>query len=128
MSRAAISSTTDLGERFARSVAAHDADALKALLAPTVNFRALTPGRHWESDDANEVVDDMILGTWFSPERSITRILEVERSTVGSVERCRLPIPGEASRRRLHHRAAGVPQDRERQDLVAADSVLGVRP
>ena len=35
---------TDLGERFARTVAAQDAGALKELLAPQVNFRALTPG------------------------------------------------------------------------------------
>jgi hypothetical protein len=87
MSEAVISVTADLGERFVRTVAARDADALKALLAPTVNFRALTPGRHWESDDANEVVDDMILGTWFAPERSITKILEIEQSTVGPVGR-----------------------------------------
>jgi hypothetical protein len=87
MSKAATSLTADLRERFVRAVAARDADTLKELLAPTVNFRALTPGKHWESDDANEVVDDMILGTWFAPERSITQILGIERATVGSVDR-----------------------------------------
>ena len=40
---------TDLGERFARTLAAQDADALKELLAPDVSFRALTPGRFWEA-------------------------------------------------------------------------------
>lgn len=78
---------TDLGDRFARKVAAQDGAALKALLAPRVNFRALTPGRYWESDDADVVVDDVILGTWFSPERSITRILHVDCAVVGTVER-----------------------------------------
>ena len=80
----------DLGERFARTVAAQDADALKNLLAPKVSFRALTPGRYWESDDADAVVDDVILGTWFSPERSITRILTLDCATlsrVGHVDR-----------------------------------------
>jgi hypothetical protein len=79
--------STDLCERFARSVAAQDADTLKALLEPTVNFRALTPGRSWESDDADAVVDDMILGSWFSPDCSITRILWMDLSGVGSVDR-----------------------------------------
>jgi hypothetical protein len=78
---------TDLGERFARAVAAQDAAVLKELLAPRVNFRALTPGRYWEIDDADAVVDDVILGTWFSPERSITRILKLDCDSVGIVER-----------------------------------------
>jgi hypothetical protein len=77
---------TDLGERFARTVATQDADALKALLAPDVSFRALTPGRCWEGDDADAVVDDVILGTWFAPERSITAILRVDCATVGDVD------------------------------------------
>ncbi|MGH9078827.1 MAG: hypothetical protein ACRDYE_01890 [Acidimicrobiales bacterium] len=79
--------SVDLGERFARTVAAQDADALKELLAPNVSFRALTPGRCWESHDAAAVVDDVILGTWFSPEHSITRILKVDCTTVGIVDR-----------------------------------------
>lgn len=78
---------TDLGVRFAQTVAAQDAAALKQLLAPRVSFRALTPGRCWESDDADAVVDEVILGTWFSPERSITRILKVDCATVGTVDR-----------------------------------------
>ena len=68
-------------------MAAQDAAALKQLLAPRVSFRALTPGRCWESDDADAVVDEVILGTWFSPERSITRILKVDCATVGTVDR-----------------------------------------
>ena len=35
---------TQLGERFARTVATQNADALRDLLSPTVRFRALTPG------------------------------------------------------------------------------------
>ena len=77
---------TNLGERFANAVAAKDAVALRALLAPDVNFRAITPGKFWEGDDANAVVDDVILGKWFSPERSITAILRVDCGTVGTVD------------------------------------------
>jgi len=79
--------STDLGEQFARTLATQDADGLKHLLAPKVNFRALTPGRCWESDDAEAVVDDVILGSWFSPECSITRIVQLDHATLGIVER-----------------------------------------
>jgi hypothetical protein len=34
-----------VGERFARAVAAKDAPALLGLLAPQIDFRAMTPGR-----------------------------------------------------------------------------------
>ena len=78
---------TNLGERFARTVAAQDAGALKELLSPNVSFRALTPGRCWESDDADAVVEEVIFGTWFSAERSITRILMVDCARVGNVDR-----------------------------------------
>ncbi len=78
---------TQLGERFARTVATKDADTLRDLLAPTVSFRALTPGRVWHCDDADAVVDDVILGTWFSPERSVTRVLAVDCAEVGPVHR-----------------------------------------
>jgi hypothetical protein len=77
----------DLGERFARSVANQDARALRQLLAPRVQFRALTPGRVWESADAVEVVDEVILGTWFSADCTITEVLALECVKVGTVER-----------------------------------------
>lgn len=75
----------DLGEQFARSVAAQDANALKELLAPKVSFRALTPGKCWESDGADSVVNEVILGTWFPPDRSITRIVGVDSGSIGDV-------------------------------------------
>ena len=52
-----------------------------------MNFRALTPGRVWESGDANDVVDRVILGTWFSPERSITRFSQSSSVEVGPIDR-----------------------------------------
>jgi hypothetical protein len=80
-------SSVAIGERFARAVAAQDADAVKDLLAPDVSFRALTPSRCWEGDDADSVVDEVILGTWFPPERAITRVLGIDHATVGGVDR-----------------------------------------
>ena len=56
---------TTQGEVFARAITARDAGALRAVLADSVAFEALTPGRHWASTDADEVVDKIILGPWF---------------------------------------------------------------
>jgi hypothetical protein len=47
----------------------------------------MTPGRFWEREDADAVVDEVILGTWFPPERSITQVLAVDCAQVGPVDR-----------------------------------------
>jgi hypothetical protein len=62
-----VAMTTSIGERFARAVAEKDASTLLELLAPQVDFRAMTPGRFWEAGTAVEVVDGAILGHWFEP-------------------------------------------------------------
>ena len=108
---------TDLGVRLARTVAAQDANTLKELLAPRVNFRALTPGQSWESDNPDTVVDDVILGSWFPLDRPITGILAVER--VGYRFQAALPDSD------FIVEQASVFQERVRQDLVAADRARG---
>lgn len=79
--------TEHIGERFARALADKDAAALKALLRHDVDFKAMTPGRFWEAHDAEVIVDDTILGTWFDPERRITETLAVDTDTLGSMDR-----------------------------------------
>lgn len=79
--------TSDIGERFARAIADKDAPALKALLCPEVDFRAMTPGKFWEAGDPHEIVDETVLGTWFDPERRITEVLAVETDVVGPLRR-----------------------------------------
>lgn len=76
-----------VGERFARALADKDPVRLKALLRSDVDFRAMTPGKFWEATDADVVVDDTILGTWFDPERRITDVIVVETDRVGSLDR-----------------------------------------
>jgi hypothetical protein len=85
----ALSTVTlmSIGERFARCIADKDADGLKALLRSDLDFRALTPGRPWEGTDANAIVDETILGTWFEPERKIVEVLKIDCDTVGELER-----------------------------------------
>ena len=75
------------GERFARALADKDSVALKALLRPGVDFRALTPNRLWESNDVDEIVDQTILGTWFDPSRRIIELVAVETDHIASLER-----------------------------------------
>lgn len=79
--------TEHIGERFARALAAKDSAALKALLRTDLDFKAMTPGKFWEAHDADVVVDETLLGTWFEHERHITETLAVDTDTLGSMDR-----------------------------------------
>lgn len=74
---------TTQGELFARAIAARDAGALRAVLADSVAFEALTPGRHWTSTDADEVVDKIILGPWFGTHQGDIELCAVNTGQVG---------------------------------------------
>jgi hypothetical protein len=76
-----------VGERFAQALAEKDAAGLKLVLRPDVDFRAMTPGKFWEATNVDVVVDEMMLGTWFVPERQITHVLSVTTDRVGSLDR-----------------------------------------
>ncbi len=47
----------------------------------------MTPGKFWEATNVDVVVDEMMLGTWFVPERQITNVLSVTTDCVGSLDR-----------------------------------------
>jgi hypothetical protein len=76
-----------IGERFARGIAAKDGQTLLELVAPQVDFRALTPGRVWEASSAAEIVNDVILGHWFAPSDRIVAIEGIENDVVVDRER-----------------------------------------
>jgi hypothetical protein len=76
-----------VGERFVRALADKDSVALKQLLAPDVDFRAMTPAKFWESRVADVVVDDIVLGAWFTDERRIVDVLALDTGGVSSMER-----------------------------------------
>jgi len=80
---------TNLGQQFAEALGRKDDTALKSLLAANVDFCALTPGKFWETSNANEVVDGMFFGAWFEPEDRITSIRSVESGAVGARQRVR---------------------------------------
>ncbi|MEX2293517.1 MAG: hypothetical protein WD691_06975 [Acidimicrobiales bacterium] len=73
-----------VGERFAKAVAAKDAAALRSLLHPDVDVRAMTPGRFWEATSAAEFIDEILLGMWFKPEHRIVDVVDITAGGVGT--------------------------------------------
>lgn len=61
------------GERFVDALAAKDRTVLTTLLAPDVDFRAMTPGRFWEATSADDVIA-VLLEQWFEPDDQITGV------------------------------------------------------
>ena len=71
----------DLGLRFAESVAAKDTVALPRILAESIDFRAMTPGRFWEAGDP-QAVGDILFDHWFEPSDTIEELLDACTATV----------------------------------------------
>src|SRR5215469_1212541 len=67
-------SASDLAHQFTAALAARDAAALRSLFGRDVDFRGLTPSRVWAAQTADELIDDVILGSWFEPGDVIQRI------------------------------------------------------
>ena len=82
MSQQPRSATETAGARFAAALAAQDAVGLRAVLADAVDFQGLTPGRHWQAETGREAVENVILGRWFGPGRTVTELCWV---TTGDV-------------------------------------------
>ncbi len=89
-----------LGEQLAHALAAQDAPRLRALFATPLTFRAVTPRRFWDAETAVEVVDDIMLGTWFGSGVTVTGIDELESDEVADVHkvRYRLSVERDAGR------------------------------
>ncbi len=75
-----------LGERLARAAASGDRTALLGLLAPELDFRAMTPARFWEATTSEEVAD-IVLDTWFGSGRRIDAIEQIDGDVVADRER-----------------------------------------
>ncbi|HEY0517068.1 MAG TPA: hypothetical protein VGD00_08110 [Solirubrobacteraceae bacterium] len=81
-----MADTDTIGASFARALAEKDADALRGLLHPQIEFRALTPKRAWEADDPGQVLD-IVFGKWFEDSDQIEALEAVETDTVADRER-----------------------------------------
>ena len=73
---------SQIGDDLARAMAGKDAEAMRRLLADDVDFKALTPGRFWEAQSADDVVE-VFFGTWFDPNDEIRALLDVRTGEVG---------------------------------------------
>ncbi|PRZ40723.1 hypothetical protein CLV47_11420 [Antricoccus suffuscus] len=81
-------SVTDraLGAEIAYAIAAQDAEALRRVLSTPVTFRAVTPRRFWDAETAVGAVD-IILGTWFGPDKQVTEMTSLATDSVGDVKK-----------------------------------------
>ncbi|HUQ38711.1 MAG TPA: hypothetical protein VM030_01030 [Acidimicrobiales bacterium] len=77
---------TTIAAEFAHAIATGDRGALRGRLADEVDFKAVTPGRAWESRSADEVVGT-ILDTWFGGQRRIDSVECTETDTFADIVR-----------------------------------------
>ena len=77
--------TEPLAAAFARAVAAKDLSTVRDLLHPELDFRGMTPGRVWEADGPEDVLD--ALGTWFDENDMIEGIELLETDSFADRER-----------------------------------------
>jgi hypothetical protein len=77
---------TSLGAEFAQAIAAKDADRLRALLHPSIDFKALTPRRNWEAGDPDEVAA-VVFGSWFDDGDHIEGVEHIDTDAFADRER-----------------------------------------
>lgn len=75
-------SDRSLGNEIVHAIAAQDAGALRDLLSTPVTFRAVTPHRFWDAETAVNVAE-VIVGTWFGPDKLVTDIISLATDIVG---------------------------------------------
>ncbi|HEX3434412.1 MAG TPA: hypothetical protein VHT25_10160 [Solirubrobacteraceae bacterium] len=75
-----------LGADFARALARKDAPGLQALLAPEVDFRALTPRRNWEAQDPDGVLA-IVFDNWFEDSDEIDSLEQIESDSFADRQR-----------------------------------------
>jgi hypothetical protein len=79
--------TTQVGEGFVRALAAKDATALRSVLSSDISFRALTPNAFWEGEEADSVIDEILLGKWFEPTDDIRDVVSLDTDSIGTRQR-----------------------------------------
>jgi hypothetical protein len=71
---------------FVDAIVARDPDALRGSLAADVDFKGLTPGRFWEADSPDGVLD-VVLGHWFEEHDKVAALVGVTEDHVGDTSR-----------------------------------------
>jgi hypothetical protein len=81
-----VETSASLGAAFATALAAKDFDAIRAMLHPEIDFRALTPNRSWEASDPDAVIGS-VLREWFEDADEIEELLKLETDAFADRER-----------------------------------------
>jgi hypothetical protein len=74
-----------LGEQFAQAVAAKDNGAVLELLHADLDFRAMTPNRIWEAEQAQDVID--ALNYWFEDGDTVEQVVHLDTDQFADRER-----------------------------------------
>jgi hypothetical protein len=85
--------TTVLGRRFVEALATRNADAMRAMLHPEIDFRALTPNRFWEAHDPAAVLE-IVLADWFPPDDELSELLLLDTDAFADREQVRFRFRG----------------------------------
>lgn len=82
-----------LGRRFVEALAIKDAEALRAVLHPEVDFRGLTPNRFWEAHDRDAVLE-IVFGVWFGAEDELEELVLMHSDAFADREQVRFRFRG----------------------------------
>ena len=75
-----------IGTDFARAFAAKDADRIRELVDPGIDFRGLTPSRGWEASDADALVE-LLFDSWIEADAEVEAVEQVESDSFADRER-----------------------------------------
>jgi len=82
-----------LGRRFVEALALKDAEALRAVLHPEVDFRGMTPNRFWEAHDRDAVLE-ILLGDWFGADDKLEELALMQSDAFADREQVRYRFRG----------------------------------
>jgi len=77
---------TTVGVDFARAFAEKDADRMRELLHPEVDFHALTPSRAWEASGQDAVLE-VLFENWLEGKDHVDAVERIDGDTVVDRER-----------------------------------------
>jgi hypothetical protein len=81
-----IQEQATIGTDFARAFLEKDADRIRDLVDPNIDFQALTPSRSWEASDVDALVA-ILFDNWIEPKDEVEGIDHVESNSVADRER-----------------------------------------
>jgi hypothetical protein len=88
-----VTTASALGRRFVEALAIKDAEALRAVLHPEVDFRGLTPNRFWEAHDRDAVLE-IVFGVWFGAEDELKELVLMHSDAFADREQVRFRFRG----------------------------------